>query len=276
MDADNYKTKYSTGQKYYATLKVLYDSLQPFLQRKESHILNKEQLLLVTVMKLRLGEDFKSLACRFNVSEPVVSKGFSSEHISFIHKTSVFGGMEEKSTNNMSACFPQSFGNKVTSIIDCTEIFIETPSNQQAAAECFHQYKHHHTITYLIAVSPLRAVTYISEGYGARASDGFITCGLLDQLRPGDKGFRIDAEFALRSAKLEVPAFVIKKRQLHPLHIERTREIANVRIHVKRIIGTAKLKYMILENTIPISMWIKRGQYNVAYINMCPSITYAV
>lgn len=296
LDGNDYKTKYLTGLKYYATLKILYDNLEPFLLRKESHILNKEQLLLLTLMKLRLGEDFKSLAFRFNVSEPVVSKAFHScIEVLYTKLHSLVEWKEKKQLiKTMPASFKKNFGNKVSSIIDCTEIFIETPSNPKAAAECFSQYKNHHTIKYLIAISPQRVVTFISVGYGGRATDGFITntCGLLDQVRPGDyvladKGFRMDEEFALRGATLEVPAFVIKKRQLHPLQIEKTRKLANVRIHVERIIGTVKQKYMILENTIPISMLVKRGQFNVSYIdqiivvccalfNLCPSIIYAV
>lgn len=125
--------------------------------------------------------------------------------------------MERTKSNNHNHAseFPKKF-RKQNNI----EIFIETSSNLVAAAQCFSQYKNHHTAKFLIAVSPQRIITFVSDGYGGRASDGHITqtCGFLEKFRRGDyvltnKGFRLDDQFALRGAKLVVPAFVVKKQQ---------------------------------------------------------------
>lgn len=110
----------------------------------------------------------------------------------------------------------------------------------------------------------------------------------MDELRPNDfvladKGFKLSDEFALRGANLVVPTFVVKKKQLHPVEIERTRAIANVRIHIERVIGVLKSKFAILNETIPISMLIKDSKYDIstidqiiivcsAFVNLCPSI----
>ena len=40
-------------------------------------------------------------------------------------------------------CFTYAFGNKVTVIIDCFEVFIEKPTNLLARAQAFSSYKHH-------------------------------------------------------------------------------------------------------------------------------------
>lgn len=293
LEGDDYKTKYLTGFKYYSSLKAIFDSVEPLMPSNPNHILNKEQYLLLTLMKLRLGYDFKDLAFRFNVSEPVASKSFYRCIEVLYSKLRCLVSWKKDLIKTMPASFMKNFGNKVTSVIDCTEIFIESPASPEAAAQCFSHYKNHHTIKFLIAASPQRAVTYVSDAYGGRASDGHITqtCGLLDELRPGDyvladKGFRLDDQFALRGAQLVVPAFVVKRQQLHPLMIEKTRNIANVRIHIERIIGVVKQKYQILDKVIPISMLAKNSKFNTstidqimvvccAFLNLNPSIIYA-
>lgn len=44
------------------------------------------------------------------------------------------------------------------------------------------------------------------------------------------------------------------RSQLTPLEIEETRKIANLRIHVERVIGSMRQKYTILQSILPIDM----------------------
>ena len=53
-------------------------------------------------------------------------------------------------------------------------------------------------------------------------------------------------------AELAIPAFIEGKDQLDPVDVERTRGIANVQIHVERIIGLLRGKYYILSEILPI------------------------
>ena len=46
-------------------------------------------------------------------------------------------------------------------------------------------------------------------------------------------------------AKLHIPAFTRGKSQLSATEVEETRKIANVRIHVERVIGYVRQKYKI-------------------------------
>ena len=146
--------------------------------------------------------------------------------------------------HTMSLCFQFSFGKKTTIIIDCFEIFIERPSNLLARAQTFSNYKHHNTVKVLIAVTPQGSICFTSKAWGGRTSDKYLTdkCGLLNHLKPGDlvmadRGFTIQESVALYQAQLAIPAFTRGKNQLDPLDVERTRGIANVRIHVERVIG---------------------------------------
>ena len=56
----------------------------------------------------------------------------------------------------------------------------------------------------------------------------------------------------MMQATLHLPAFTKGKSQLSALEEKETRTIANVRIHVERVIGMVKQKYPILQSTIPI------------------------
>lgn len=57
-------------------------------------------------------------------------------------------------------------------------------------------------------------------------------------------------------AQLAIPAFTRGKAQLDPVDVERTRGIANVRIHVERVIGLLRRKYSILSGILPVDFLI--------------------
>ena len=94
---------------------------------------------------------------------------------------------------------------------------------------------------------------------GGRASDKHVTenSGLLRKLLPGDivladRGFDIADSVGYYQAKLHIPAFTKGKSQLSAHEVDETRKIANVRIHVERVIGLVRRKYVILQSILPI------------------------
>ena len=86
----------------------------------------------------------------------------------------------------------------------------------------------------------------------------------------------------LYCSKLEIPAFTKGKKQLDPISVEETRNIANVRIHVERVIGNVRKKYSILSANQPIDFVISENNAETtldkivhvacALINMCDSV----
>jgi hypothetical protein len=127
-------------------------------------------------------------------------------------------------------------------IIDCTEIYTETPSSLPVQSAIYSHYKHHHTLKGLVGISPTGVVTFISDLYGGSTSDKDITrqCGLLDMLEPGDavmadKGFDIRYELMLIGVKLNIPPFARKDMQMPIKDVVHTRQIASLRIHVEEL-----------------------------------------
>ncbi len=73
-----------------------------------------------------------------------------------------------------------------------------------------------------------------------------------------DRRFDIAESLGTVQARLHIPAYTEGKYQLSALEVEETRTIANVRIHVERVIGNVKQKYTILQSTLPIDFLNKR------------------
>ena len=102
-------------------------------------------------------------------------------------------------------------------------------------------------------------MSFLSAGWCGRASDKKITLnsGFLDKVTFGDcvladRGFLIEEELANRGAVLRIPAFTRGKAKMSAKDVDMSRQIAHVRIHVKRVIGQLK-KIRILNSVIPLS-----------------------
>ena len=194
----------------------------------------------------------------------------------------------------MPQSFQFSFGKKTTVIIDCFEVFIDRPSNLLARAQTFSSHKHHNTVKLLIGISPQGTISFVSKAWGGRTSDKFLTenCRIMEKLLPGDlvmadRGFTIHEFLVCKQAELAIPAFTRGKDQLDPVDVEKTRGIANVRIHVERVIGRHRRKFTILSGTLPIDYLFcnRNGSQEAAtpmidriinvcsaLVNLCPGI----
>ncbi|XP_073724570.1 uncharacterized protein [Misgurnus anguillicaudatus] len=265
------KTKFYTGLPNFLVLFSIFELCEPYITCGPMSVLSKFEQFILVLIKLRLNLPLKDLAFRFKISLPTASRVWHKV-IDILHERLEFQ-IEWPERHVLQATMPmafrQAFGCKVAVIIDCFEVFIEKPSNLLAQAQTWSNYKHHHTVKFLIGVAPQGYVTYISCAWGGRVSDKQITIesGVLKNLLPGDivladRGFNIGDSVGFYCASLQIPAFTKGRKQLSAYEVEETRKIANLRIHVERVIGLVRRKYQILQSrAMPIEhMATKPGE----------------
>ena len=220
--------------------------------------LTSENEMLLTLMKLRLGLAYKDLAKRFQVSISLCTQVFNC-WLTALYRT--FGKtVKWYPKEHIRATMPFRFRSlpHLRSIIDCSEIFIETPKDFNRQAETWSHYKHHNTMKFLISVAPNSAITYVSPAYGGRVSDKEIVmlCQFLDLFDPhdmimADKGFSIQEDCAFRSIHLMIPPGKRGITQMSVCDVEKTQKIAKLRILVEQVIRRLKT-FRILKNQLPI------------------------
>ena len=114
-------------------------------------------------------------------------------------------------------------------------------------AATWSDYKSHNTFKILIGISPTGFVISLSDCYGGRPSDKYICgdSGFYDLLERddeimADRRFQIREDLLLRYCFLSVPPGARVKAQMTTSECKRTKDIANLRIHVERAINRIK------------------------------------
>lgn len=121
-------------------------------------------------------------------------------------------------------------------------------------------YKSANTFKALIGVAPNGLLTFASELFMGSLSDReiVIRSGFLDlNFAPGDtvmadKGFKIKDLLQEKGVGLNLPPFLTQK-QFQEDDVQRTQEIASLRIHVERRIQRIKC-YHIFDKAVPLSL----------------------
>ena len=226
-----------------------------------SELLEPADVLLLVLMKLRLNVPHKDLAYRFGVSISFVSSTIDAALPQIAEKLKFLVRWPRKDDvlRTRPQCFKETFP-KCVSVIDCTEVFIEAPSNFSARAATYSNYKHTNTIKFLVSITPCGSVSFVSRAFCGRTSDKVITnkSGYLDKIEHGDavladRGFLIRDELASRGAELLIPAFLKGKHQLSAREVETSRRMSRVRIHVKRMMERLK-NFRILSERMSLNM----------------------
>ena len=179
-----------------------------FKQPASKKLSHRDEFLL-TLMRLRLGLLNEDLADRFNISTTVCSNTFTT-WIRLLSK--VLGDAlvvwipREAIRENFPEVFKKTGHYKCRVIIDCSEVSIEHSKRMDQQATTWSDYKHHNTFKFLIGISPSGFITFLSDCYGGRATDKFITMdnGFFENLERDDevmtdKGFNIKEELLMHN-----------------------------------------------------------------------------
>ncbi|XP_047137433.1 uncharacterized protein LOC124813937 [Hydra vulgaris] len=226
------KLIYGRGPKHVQNTSKLKRRFQSTKYRKLSH---RDEFFL-TLMRLRLGILNKDIAERFGIS-PTTSSNIFSTWIKLI--SNVLGSalivllLHETIRENLPRVFKDAGYYRCCVIIDCAEVFIERING---------------------------FITFLSDCYGGRCSDKLITkgSGFYDLLERddevmADRGFQIQEELLLGFCTLIIPPGARLKSQMIASEFKKTKKVANLRIHVERVINRMKT-YRILKNVLPLTI----------------------
>lgn len=216
-------------------------------QPKRYVALNKDNRLLLFLMKLKLGLTFTVLGILFCINATTASRIFYQmlETITIKTESWIFWPSKESVKKNMPLSF-YKYPN-CRCIIDCTEVETDTPPTVKQRVLLYSNYKGRFTLKFLVCITPDGFTCLVSKAYGGRATDSFINnCKLLSLIEPGDlvladKGFpQIKSELAQRNAILVIPPFAFDA-QFTSEQMDETYNIASVRIHVEQAIQRIKI-----------------------------------
>ncbi|XP_072143059.1 uncharacterized protein [Dermacentor andersoni] len=246
-----------TGLPNYAVLEAVYILVQPHIS---SHLVLVNFIALASVTLIEAYNNSAVLSYRFGIHQSTVTRTVERWlDAAYITLSSLikWPGREDLQ-RTMTMAFQETFGKKVAVILDCFEVFVDRPSAMEPRSLTWSTYKHANTMKYLIGIAPQGVITYISRGWGGHTNDKMLaeSCGILSNLLPSDsvladRGFFISDAVGMCGAKLQIPAFTKGKPQLTAYSVEATRRLANVKIHVERVIGLVRNKYSFLKSTLP-------------------------
>uniref|UniRef100_A0A8C1IJI6 THAP-type domain-containing protein n=1 Tax=Cyprinus carpio TaxID=7962 RepID=A0A8C1IJI6_CYPCA len=259
LEENDGKCRQMTGLSWTMFLS-LFTFLNQFVKRRGYISLPPRDQLFITLIKLCQNPSFFFLSHVLKMPQTTVRQIFIRWLDLMYGKISILVHWPDRECflmipPEMKAQFP-----RLTAIIDCFEIRTEYPSNLKARAKSYSNYKKWTTVKYLIACSPSGSITFLSNGWGGRASDVHIVrqSGFLSSVyhSPGDqiladRGFTLQDDFALLGVELVTPSFTKGRKQLPGREVEMSRRKSNIRIHIERVIGVLKGRFHILDGPLP-------------------------
>ena len=159
---------------------------------------------------------------------------------------------------HLPACLDKLEYEDVSLIIDCTEIFLEKPSQVTQQSATWSEYKGHNTGKELLALSPVMLPIFTSGIFpGSTTDEEIVTqCGLLQYAQNrdrwlADKGFLIQHILDKYGVRVDTPEKLEGKRQFNQQEDCNNRKNSQVRVHIERGIRRVKV-FCILKGNIPI------------------------
>ena len=214
------KVRFYTGLPSYGLLMAIFSHVSKHLSTGPRSVLSEFDRFIMVLLKLRLNLNDQDIAYRFGVHQTTVSRNFRKV-MSVLYnrlKPLIRWPEREQLILTMPIDFRSKFRRCVI-IIDCFEVFCQRPNNLKPRAQTWSNYKHHNTVKFLIGIAPQGVISFISEAWGGRVSDIYLTenSGLLEQLQEGDvilsdRGFNIQKSCSIFHAEVKIPPFTRGKK----------------------------------------------------------------
>lgn len=273
IESSDDKCMFYTGLPNASTIKMLFGKMTDAAEHTQRNGASAKKgrprsLRLVdefflVLLRLRLGLLLEDLAQRFHISKSTCSN-ITNQWIPYLsEKLSFLTAWPSRMTINKS--MPMKFRRKYPNcrvIIDCTEIYTETPQSLSNKSLMYSHYKSHMTYKALLAISPTGIITFASDLWAGSISDKQLTanCGILNLCEPGDaimadKGFLIEDLTLPKGLSLIIPPLrrLAANKRFNRREVEETRRIANLRIDVERAMERVK-NFRILQGILPITL----------------------
>lgn len=193
---DNSSIKFYTGFPTYEHLIAFYEFVKPSAENMtycyasgvlDSRPSSRSMLLIdecfMCLVRIRLGLFQQDLAVRFNLHPSSVSRKLTTwiNYLYFLLASQSIWPTREQINNSMSDEFLNLYPNTRV-IIDCTELYVQTPSSLLLQSQLYSAYKSNTTLKGLVGISPKGAIIFVSNLYTGAISDREITrcSGILD------------------------------------------------------------------------------------------------
>ena len=283
---DNESIKFYTGFPSNEHIKFFFSFIKPSAElmtycyasgERENRPASRNMLLIdemfMFLVRLKLGLFEQDLADRFEIHISSVSRKLVtwSNFLYFFLGSQIIW----PSRADVDRCMPEGFRKLYPStrvILDCTEIFVQTPTSLLLQSQLYSPYKSKTALKGLIGITPCGAICFVSTLYTGGISDKEITrcSGILDLLEAGDsvmadKGFDIGNMLQEYNVELNIPPFLENQGQFSTQDVQKTKTIASLRIHVERAIRRVK-EYHFFDSDVPLSTL---GSVNQLYSIAC-------
>ena len=122
--------------------------------------------MFATLVRLRLGLPSQHCAHLFGISESTYSVIFNTWVIVLANELELICCMPSTdiTLETKAHCFDRFPMTRI--VLDCTELFAQTPSTLDSHKQLHSNYKHHSTVKFLVGMSPSGTITYISSMWG--------------------------------------------------------------------------------------------------------------
>ena len=159
--------QFYTALPNWTILKAVFDLVLPSLPKMPNSKLSPFEIIVMFFMRIRLNLVEEDIGYRFGVHQSTVSRNFYK--VLDVMDVKLSHLIKWPECQILQETLPMSFRRffkKCCVIIDCTEVFVERPSDLMARAQTWSNYKHHNTVKFLLGITPQGTIFYISQVAG--------------------------------------------------------------------------------------------------------------